>query len=906
MQVATRAVENDSAPAIAARWQARLRRDPADREALLGLATIRRLTYRYQAAESTYTRLLVPAAPGREDPFAIQSRLGQSYALLTRGRLAEAVVQLQRAVEESRAARDSLSEGEALVALAGAVARIRGGAAAESLLTRAETLVRGGGPAFEARLRCTRAVLNSVLGGSPADAERGAAEGAELARRAGEPRLTATCLFARMGAGMRRGVTGPAVFYLADTIQRLQQSARDRAARAATLQWTGYYFSALGQYGYAWQRLQEAVVEAEASGNESVVAWASGNLASVALYAGDLELGRSLAARSESLHTTRGDQIGLAGAAGLRGDIARAAGDWPAAQAAYTKGLADSARFGNPNRQLNLRHGLAQVAMDEGDVPRAERELIEARRIAREHKLTGWEQGLTGAFARLALRRGELAEAERLLGERLKTERYLRRYQARTMLAEVHTRRGDFGLAEAELIAAGDELDTWRSHLGPVELRAAAFEFGDVDMDLSLSRLLAGLVAQGRTGPAFALAERQRGRLLLDRLLRADAFRAAQPGETTAVRPLRIRPTVDLAAVQAALPDDRTALLQYLAGRRDEPTLVFVITKQGGAAHIIAPVDSLQEEVARFAGVIESGGSARTPGRVLGAALLDAAVRGLPPQVTRLIVVPDDILHRVPFDALMLADGRMAVERFGISMVPSASIAVRLWAETPPGSPGRVLALADPVFATEPASAVAVFSANGGLGRLRGSGREARSVARLAGPADVRTRGAASEAFLKRSRLREYSVIHLATHAVADERGLTRTALALAPGDGEDGFLGPGDVASLDLAADLVILSACRTAGGPVVRGEGILGLMAPLLQAGARSVVATQWRIDDRGTARFMEELYRALGSGLPAGDALHQAKLAARRRGEPAARWAAFTLFGDPFARVRLGPGR
>ncbi|MGH7536669.1 MAG: CHAT domain-containing protein [Gemmatimonadales bacterium] len=76
-----------------------------------------------------------------------------------------------------------------------------------------------------------------------------------------------------------------------------------------------------------------------------------------------------------------------------------------------------------------------------------------------------------------------------------------------------------------------------------------------------------------------------------------------------------------------------------------------------------------------------------------------------------------------------------------------------------------------------------------------------------------------------------------------------RTALALTPGQGEDGFVTPGELAGLRLDADLVVLSACRTAGGVVVDGEGVQGLTAPLLAAGARSVVATSWQVGDQLT---------------------------------------------------------
>ena len=175
-------------------------------------------------------------------------------------------------------------------------------------------------------------------------------------------------------------------------------------------------------------------------------------------------------------------------------------------------------------------------------------------------------------------------------------------------------------------------------------------------------------------------------------------------------------------------------------------------------------------------------------------------------------------------------------------------------------------------------------------------------MGRYSPDADVRLRNEATARYLRQAPLERFRLIHFATHAVVDERSMTRTVLALAPGGGESGLVGPGDLAALDLDADLVVLSGCRTAGGVVVEGEGVQGLTAPLIQAGARSVVASQWRIGDRTTITFVQAFYQALATGLPVGDALRAAKLDAFHRGVPPREWAAFTLVGDPLVMVSL----
>jgi CHAT domain-containing protein len=330
---------------------------------------------------------------------------------------------------------------------------------------------------------------------------------------------------------------------------------------------------------------------------------------------------------------------------------------------------------------------------------------------------------------------------------------------------------------------------------------------------------------------------------------------------------------------------------------------------------VLPPIDSLVAPIDRFVAQLESGTDAGPLARTLGDAVLGPALGELDPATTQLVVVADGALHRLPFDALRLADGRAAVERYTVGHAPSAAVFAeyrRRPAESKAGprSAPRVLAFGDPVFDGEAGVATgeaavtlrSAFAGREGLGRLPASGGEAREAARYGRGSVVRLRGEASEAWLKGAALGGFSVIHFATHALVDDASVERTALALAPGAGEDGFVAPADLAALELDADLVVLSACRTAGGVVVAGEGVQGLAAPLLAAGARSVVATQWRVGDRSTARFVEDLYAALAHGRPVAEALREAKRAAARRGAPAGEWAGFTVVGDPLATVAL----
>ena len=271
------------------------------------------------------------------------------------------------------------------------------------------------------------------------------------------------------------------------------------------------------------------------------------------------------------------------------------------------------------------------------------------------------------------------------------------------------------------------------------------------------------------------------------------------------------------------------------------------------------------------------------------------------------MLVPEDALHRVPFAALIVNGTRMT-ERYAVHMAPSAAIALSLWGTRPAPGPARMLAFGDAHFPIERRAQSARHARV-----LRGVRieRRAHGARGIRPPRRVRQLGTgrAHSLFSARTRARrissvspldQYRLVHFATHAQVDERAPGRSAIALAAGGGEDGFVTSADLAGLRLNADLVMLSGCSTALGVIVDGEGILGLTGPLLQAGAHSVVATLWPVNDRASAEFVTRFYGFLAGGYTATDALRLAQLDAIRRNLPTRDWAAFVLTGDGFVRV------
>jgi CHAT domain-containing protein len=147
-------------------------------------------------------------------------------------------------------------------------------------------------------------------------------------------------------------------------------------------------------------------------------------------------------------------------------------------------------------------------------------------------------------------------------------------------------------------------------------------------------------------------------------------------------------------------------------------------------------------------------------------------------------------------------------------------------------------------------------------------------------------------------------VLHFATHASVDEWSGASAALALSASPGDDGLLESGEISALRLGGALVVLSACRTVGGEIIAGEGVRGLATAFLEAGAHSVMATAWRVNDRAIARVVSDFYVALAQGERVSTALRSARRQSMARGEPASVWGAFVLVGDPWRAVVQPP--
>ncbi len=897
------AVQEDSAAVVTTGWRAALVRDSADLEAGLGLATVARQTYEFEAAERLLNQVLASDSAGR---WGLYARLGLYRVANATGDARRADSLLRGAVAEARRLHDRAAEVDALIGFTNT--RSSDPEALEATMDSIGGLLPPGDGVDRAEYLCRSGLYRGVRG--EADASDYVLRGAGMAERVGERQLVGHCLEAEGLLESLRNHNDSALATL-DRALALLRATHEHAGIARVESRRSDILQGVGRLGEASVALGQVLSHATVSRNRQRLANAYGGLGMLALRVGDLTTAAEQFHRAAALN----DSLGLGEAKLIarenEGEVRAASGDLDGARAAFQQAVDEGTRADDFERVLLMRQALARVAIRRGDWGEAERQLATADSAAHVRGFEEMRVPLAYDRGRLELGRGNSREAARLFAGFLRRTNpgdQLIRYTVRARLAQARAAGGDLDGAERELAQASDVLERWRASLGAADLRRYAFAataLGEYDPQGPASSVIAALARGGRVEAAFALAERRRARTLADQLSQADALRehAAAP---TAHRDR----TAAAAAIAAALPDDRTAIVEYVAGSEGAPTTAFLVTRRGVEAYLLPTADSLDGPIERFAALLEGGDQADQLARSLGRTVL-GPIAASAPRIARLIAVPDGPLHRLTFDALVLPDGRRAVERWAIGLAPSAAVATVLRAPASPDTAGpRLLAFGDPAFAHERSAASSreaeryrgAFDAAGGLPRLAGSGDEVREVARYAAASEVRLRSDASEAWLKHAEVGRFRVIHLATHALVDESSLARTSLALAPGGGEDGFVSPADLASLRLDADLVVLSACRTAGGLVVAGEGVQGLTTPLLAAGARSVVATQWRVGDRSTVRLVRDLYDALARGMPVADALREAKLAAIRRGAAPGEWAGFTVVGDPTVTVPL----
>jgi len=412
--------------------------------------------------------------------------------------------------------------------------------------------------------------------------------------------------------------------------------------------------------------------------------------------------------------------------------------------------------------------------------------------------------------------------------------------------------------------------------------------------------------------PDLPAAERTAASRDLERLEMEEAELRNRLAQATPILTAARRPDfATLERVRRALAPDQALLSFQIAPwedvRRDFAggSWLLAVSRAGTRVYRLPGRGELRSAVRLLNGTFDQrNGADAAPAVGLYRQLLEQPLRELSPGVRRLILVPDDALHQLPFAALRAsAQAPPLVSRFELAAVPSATLWLSWTAHRPSPAPIPALALTDPPLpgaGPRPAAATeraAAFAAGVRLGPLPYARQESRAVVRNLGGGSVQRSGEdASEAFLKAAPLRRFGILHFATHAVTDETHPERSGVLLAPGAvNQDGLLQIREIVDLDLDGRVVVLSACSTNTGALLRGEGVMSLARAFFQAGAHTVVASLWRLRDDEAADFFDRFYRHLGRGASVAAALQAAQRELIASGAPTAAWAGLVVLGD-----------
>jgi CHAT domain-containing protein/tetratricopeptide (TPR) repeat protein len=381
-----------------------------------------------------------------------------------------------------------------------------------------------------------------------------------------------------------------------------------------------------------------------------------------------------------------------------------------------------------------------------------------------------------------------------------------------------------------------------------------------------------------------------------------------------------------LPQLQRKYLDSSTLLLEYAPG--EQRSFLWAVSSTGFRSYLLPARSTLDALAERARESISSAAdrklakSAPEALQALSRAVLGPAAREL--GTKRLLIVTSGSLQFVPFSALPSPENpaEPLIAGHEIVNLPSASTIAFLRRGQGKRSSKLVAVVADPVFAADdPRVTGRPGGANADIGsesqtraaavfgrttfdRLTFTRREGENILALAPSGSVFSAFDfdASRAAVLGGALRDFKYVHIASHGFVNpfHPELPSIVLSLVDRSGRprDGFLDATDIYNLKLNADLVVLSACQTALGKDVRGEGVVGLTRAFMYAGSPAVVASLWTVPDRSTAELMREFYRGmLTDNLRPAAALRRAQIALWRdsRWTRPYYWAAFTLQGE-----------
>ena len=700
---------------------------------------------------------------------------------------------------------------------------------------------------------------------------------------------------------------------------------------ASTLLNIGYLYSALGNYPLALDYLQKTLVQAEQLGAKPVIWKALQGIGMVQRSQGNFVQSLDYLEKALSILTSMGSKDRITEVLTEIGAVYYEQGDYPRALEFFQRSL-EVAQTGGVKTPATLV-AMAQAYNAQGDYAKALVFGERAADIARETEQNEvlWRARTSAGKAYLGLRnsvnaRQAFAEAIRIIdnlreevpGAETQREEFFENKLAPyteligLLLAENNTREA---LANAERAKSRVLLDVLRGGRMNIN-KAMSTSERQREQDLTAELIALNTQIAGekmRAKPDSARLGDLGTQLEKARLKREDFqtfLYAAHPElkiQRGEAEPWRLEQANEL------LPDNKTALLEYVVAA--DRLYLFVVTRGAENGEVSLQTytiplnrDSLRESVEKFRRRLANHDLDYADSA---AELFNLVIKPAQNQLrskNTLVIVPDDVLWDLPFQAVKPAGGHCLVEDYAISYAPSltvlrAMIAKRRQAKA---AMSTLLAVGNPALGK-----VTIERAHNilseGLDPLPQAERQVRTLGRLYGPAQSRIYfGAEAREDRVKKEAANYRILQLATHGVLNNVNPMYSHIVLSQSAGdtkEDGLLEAWEIMDLDLKAELVVLSACDTARGRIGAGEGVIGLTWAFFVAGSPTTVVSQWSVESESTTDLMLNFHRNLKgaagarSAMTKAEALRHAQLQLLRtkRYQHPFFWAGFVIVGD-----------
>ncbi|MET0623608.1 MAG: CHAT domain-containing protein [Pyrinomonadaceae bacterium] len=715
----------------------------------------------------------------------------------------------------------------------------------------------------------------------------------------------------------------------------LRRGVGDRHGEASTLNNLGAVYNSIGEGRKALDYYDQALELRRAIGDRRGESYTLNNLGVVYEALGEKQKALDYFNQSLALRRVVGDRSGEASTFTSLGVIYYSLGEWQKALDYFNQALPLNRATGNRGWEATTLRHLARLERDRGNLAAARKLMSDALPLVESIRAKVAIQELRASFFSTVRAHYELYidilmrshESEPSAGYAAQALQISERARARSLLellAEAGTdiRQGvDPQLAEQE--------HSLRRQLNS-------------KLEYQIRLLSAKHTPEQAAAAAAALAA------LTAKLEEVQAnIRTSSPAYAALTQP---QPST-LREIQQQVLDPETLLLEYALG--EERSYLWLVSQTSLSSFVLPKRAEIEAAAVALTRLLSEGGTPEEFDRQAAAVsrLLLAPVASHLGR-KRLVIVAEGALQYVPFAALPRPSppGRASapvplVATHEIVSLPSASTLVSLRRQVagrrPPAK--RLAVFADPVFtrddarikgrpatahasgepaaqsearraaeaaqqeharAADAAHSLGVKRAGIDLPRLPFSRHEAERLLALVPEREALAAldFKASQAAAFSPGLRDYRIIHFATHGYVNTERPELSGLVLSlvdeRGEPQDGFLSLSEIYNLRLSAELVVLSACQTALGKLVQGEGLVGLTRGFMYAGSPRVVASLWAVQDRATAEMMGRFYEAmLQRGARPAAALRAAQLSMQREERWSAPhlWAAFVIQGE-----------